>query len=112
MGLGNHINTGVITMKTIWIDDEPYQFDPNELVELGRLYVCINCYRYLFKTGSGSYVLREIDGSMIPENPTETWRVLTVEQALRFLSPSGSTERTEAGEKELTSLLERFAVRL
>jgi len=97
-------------LKTIWIDDEPYQFDTNELVELGRLYVCINCYRYLYKTGSGSYILREVDGSMIPENPTETWRILSVEQTLRFMSPSGSTELTEAGEKELASLVDRFAV--
>jgi hypothetical protein len=99
-------------LKTIWIDDEPYQFDPDKLVELGRLYVCINCYRYLFKTGSGSYILHEIDGSTVPEDPAETWRVLTAEQALRFMSPSGSTELTEAGEKELASLVDRFAVRL
>jgi hypothetical protein len=98
--------------KTIWIDDEPYQFDPDELVELGYQYVTVNCYRYLYKTPSGSYILREIDGSMIPEDPAETWRVMTAEQALRFLSPAYSGSLTEAGEKELTSLLERFAVRL
>jgi hypothetical protein len=99
-------------LKTIWIDDEPYQFDTDELVELGHLYVCINCYRYLFKTESGSYIVRVVDGSMVPEHPSETWRILTAEQALRFMSPSSSVELTEAGEKELASLLERFAVRL
>jgi hypothetical protein len=99
-------------LKTIWIDDEPYQFDPDELVELGHQYVCINHYRYLFKTESGSYIVHEVDGSMVPDDPSETWSILTADQALRFMSPSSSVELTEAGEKELASLLERFAVRL
>jgi hypothetical protein len=99
-------------LKTIWIDDEPYQFDPDELVELGHQYVCINHYRYLYKTPSGSYIVRDVDGSMVPEHPSESWSILTTEQALRFMSPAYSGSLTEAGEKELAALLERFAVRL